>query len=117
MTNPCPQSVVRCGGTSAGYSASVISGPPTPPPGTPGNSGNPGPPGPPEEQPAQHPARPLAPPMPPVPPARPPLPVPVGMPLGKRKRDRLPYLVAGVLAAVMSAIVCLGGALILFDRR
>lgn len=38
-------------------------------------------------------------------------------PQGKRKRDPLPFVIAGVVAAVLLAVGCLGGALILFDRR
>ena len=67
----------------------MISGPPTPPPGVPGNSGKPENP----DNPAGGPAQ------------------------AKRKRDPLPLIVAGVLAAVLIAIFCLGGALLLFDRR
>jgi hypothetical protein len=79
----------------------VISGPPTPPPGTPGNSGN-----------AQSPD-----PQPRPPSPGPPSPPAPGAPQGKRKRNPLPWLVAGVVAAVLAAICCLGGALFLFDRR
>jgi len=40
-----------------------------------------------------------------------------GSPQGRRKRDPVPFIVAGVLAAVLVAVFCLGGALILFERR
>jgi hypothetical protein len=40
-----------------------------------------------------------------------------GAPQGKRKRDPLPFIIIGVVLAVNAAICCLGGALVLFERR
>jgi hypothetical protein len=40
-----------------------------------------------------------------------------GVPQAKRKRDPLPFIIIGVVVVVLAAICCLGGALVLFDRR
>lgn len=39
------------------------------------------------------------------------------MPQGKRKRDRLPFVIVGAVIGTLAAICCLGGALVLFERR
>jgi hypothetical protein len=77
--------------------------------------------GPPDATPGQPPQPPLPPPGPPTPPPYlpyPPTPPPgPGAPQGKRKRDPLPFIIIGVVLAVVAAICCLGGALVLFERR
>ena len=36
---------------------------------------------------------------------------------GTAKRDPMPWIIAGIVVAVLAAVCCLGGALILFQRR
>jgi hypothetical protein len=43
--------------------------------------------------------------------------MPAGTAPGKPKRDPTPWIIAGIVLAVLAAVCCLGGALILFQRR
>jgi hypothetical protein len=43
--------------------------------------------------------------------------MPAGMAPGEPKRDPMPWIIAGIVVAVLAAVCCLGGALILFQRR